>query len=125
MYQYYNPNPGNKAVGDCAVRAVSKALNISWDKAYAKIVVSGFRLNDMPSSDNVWGSVLRMNGFVRETIPNTCPDCYTIADFCRDHPNGTFVLGTGTHTATVVDGVLYDSWDSSMETPIYVWRKRR
>lgn len=123
MYQYYQPNPAGRTVGDCSVRAISKALGIDWEKAYAKIIVNGFRMNDMPSSDSVWGSVLRMNGFYRESIPNSCPDCYTIEDFCMDNPNGVFVLGTGGHVATVIDGVLYDSWDSSKEVPIYVWYK--
>lgn len=124
MYQYYNPNPSGRSVGDCAIRAIAKALGIDWEQAYAKVIVNGFRMNDMPSSDSVWGSVLRMNGFNRMTIPNTCPDCYTMEDFCEDNPDGIFVLGTGTHTATAIDGVLYDSWNSLMETPIYVWYKR-
>lgn len=123
MYQYYNPNPAGRSVGDCAIRAIAKALGIGWEEAYAKVIVNGFRMNDMPSSDSVWGSVLRMNGFYRTAVPNTCPDCYTIEDFCEDNPEGTFVLGTGTHTATVMDGILFDSWNSLMETPIYVWFK--
>lgn len=123
MYEYYNPNPAGRSVGDCSIRAIAKALGIDWEKAYAKVIVNGFRMNDMPSSDSVWGSVLRMNGFYRMTIPNTCPDCYTIAEFCEDNPDGIFVLGTGTHTVTAINGVIYDSWDSSSETPIYVWYK--
>lgn len=123
MYKYYNPNPAGRTVGDCSIRAISKALDIDWEKAYAKIIVSGFRMNDMPSSDSVWGSVLRMNGFYRVSVPNTCPDCFTIGDFCQKNKHGVFVLGTGTHVATVVDGDLYDSWDSSSEVPIYVWYK--
>lgn len=123
MYQYYNPNPAGRTVGDCSIRALTKALDIDWEQAYAKVTVNGFRMNDMPSSDSVWGSVLRMHGFYRLSIPNTCPDCYTMEDFCEDNPKGTFVLGTGSHVATVKDGVLYDSWNSSKEVPIYVWYK--
>lgn len=123
MYRYYNPNPAGRTVGDCSVRAISKALKIGWEDAYAKIIVNGFRMNDMPSSDSVWGSVLRMNGFYRMAVPNTCPDCFTMEDFCRENPVGVFVLGTGSHVATVVNGDLYDSWDSSYEVPIYVWYK--
>lgn len=123
MFRYYNPNPAGRTVGDCSIRAISKALDIDWEKAYAKIIVNGFRMNDMPSSDSVWGSVLRMNGFYRESVPNTCPDCFTIEDFCQKNKDGVFVLGTGTHVVTVVDGDLYDSWDSSSEVPIYVWYK--
>lgn len=33
---YYNPNPMSRIVGDCAVRAISKALDIDWELAYAK-----------------------------------------------------------------------------------------
>lgn len=123
MYRYYNPNPAGRTVGDCSIRAITKALDIPWEKAYGKVIVNGFRMNDMPSSDSVWGSVLRMEGFYKVALPNTCPDCYTMEDFCRDNPEGVFVLGTGSHVATVVDGDLYDSWDSSYEIPIYVWYK--
>lgn len=123
MYRYYNPNPVGRSVGDCSVRAISKALGVDWEKAYAMIVVNGFRMGDVISSDTVWGSVLRMNGFNRLAIPSTCPDCFTIEEFCEYNPKGIFVLGTGGHVATVVDGDLYDSWDSSGEVPIYVWYK--
>jgi len=123
MWQEYNPNPAGRRVGDCAIRAVAKALNVDWETAYARIALAGFLMGDMPSSDSVWGSVLRQNGFYREAVPNTCPDCYTAADFANDHPTGTFVLGFGGHVATVSDGVLFDSWDSSNEIPQYFWRK--
>lgn len=125
MYIYYQPNPCGRAVGDCAVRAVSKALGISWEEAYDLIATAGFNMCDMPSSDSVWGAVLRGNGFNKVAIPNTCPDCYTVNDFCKDNPEGIFVLGFGGHVATVINGDLYDSWDSSQEIPIYMWYKVR
>lgn len=124
-YVYYNPNPCNRAVGDCAVRAIAKALDVDWERAYSLISVNAFRMCDMPSSDSVWGSVLRMNGFIRESLPNTCPDCYTAEDFCLDHPEGIFVLGFGGHVATVENGNLFDSWDSSNEIPQFYWYKKR
>lgn len=124
MYIRYNPNPTGRNVGDCAVRAVSKALGIDWETAYLNMARNGFMMGDMPSSDSVWGAVLRQNGFYRKTVPNTCPDCYTADDFCRDNPEGVFVLGFGGHVATVIDGDLYDAWNSSNEVPIYVWSKR-
>lgn len=124
MYVYYNPNPAGRMVGDCAVRAVSKALGTDWETAYTLITMNGYYMGDMPSSNSVWGAVLRENGFYRENIPNECPDCYTAEDFMTDHPRGTYVLGFGTHTATVVDGNLYDSWDSSQEIPQYYWYRK-
>ena len=124
MWIKYNPNPTGRNVGDCAVRAISKALNTDWEDAYSLIAANGYAMGDMPSSDSVWGAVLRQNGFYRKAIPNTCPDCYTAEDFCEDNPYGTFVLGFGGHVATVVDGNLYDSWDSSQSIPAYVWYRK-
>lgn len=124
MWIEYNPNPAGRRVGDCSVRAISKALNIDWETAYALITSNGFAMGDMPSSDSVWGSVLRQNGFYRKAIPNTCPDCYTAENFAKDHPDGTYVLGFGGHVATVVNGNLYDSWNSSNEIPQFYWYKK-
>lgn len=124
MYIQYNPNPMARKVGDCSIRAVSKALNVSWEDAYDVVTDAGFAMGDMPSSDAVWGAVLRQNGFYRSVIPNSCPDCYNVYDFCRDHPHGVYVLGFGGHVATVVDGNLYDSWDSSNEIPQYYWYRK-
>ena len=124
-WMHYDPNPvqPDGRVGDCAVRAVSKALNITWEEAYAKLSLNGYLMGDLPNSDIVWGSVLRAEGFVREVVPNTCPDCYTVEEFCVDHPSGTFVIKSDGHVATVVDGVLYDSWNSEKKIPIYYWTK--
>lgn len=124
MYKFYNPNPIGVKVGDCAIRAISKALDTDWETAYAMVVSSGYLMGDMPSSNAVWGAVLRKNGFSRSIIPNNCPDCYTATDFCKDHPKGVFVLGFGNHVATVVDGDIYDSWDSSNEVPQYFWYRK-
>ena len=124
MYIQYNPNPTGRNVGDCAVRAISKAFDIDWESAYLLIAMAGYNMGDMPSGDSVWGAVLRQNGFYRKSIPNTCPDCYTAEDFCEDNPVGVFVLGFGNHVATVVDGDLYDSWDSSQQIPVYVWYRK-
>lgn len=120
----YNENPTGRRVGDCAVRAVSVALGIDWEAAFSLLSVNAFQMGDMPSSDSVWGSVLRQHGFYRAAIPDTCPDCYTAEDFARDHPSGVYVLGFGGHVATVLDGVIYDSWDSSMEIPQFYWYQK-
>lgn len=123
MWIEYNPNPVGRRVEDCSVRAVAKALNVDWQTAYAMITTAGFSMGDMPHSNSVWGAVLRRNGFYRHSVPNTCPDCYTAEDFCKDHLDGVFVLGFGRHVATVIDGNIYDSWDSSREIPQYFWSK--
>lgn len=123
MWQEYNPNPVNARVGDCAVRAVAKALNTDWETAYLLIAMNGFQMGDIMSSNNVWGSVLRQNDFYRHILDNNCPDCYTVKDFCREHPKGVYVVGTPNHVVAVIDGDYFDTWDSGNEIPFYYWSK--
>lgn len=120
----YNPNPYGSKVGDCVVRAISAVTGQDWDETYTGITFQGYALKDMPSSNYVWGEYLKSKGFQRKTIPNTCPACYTVSDFADDHQHGIYILGTGLHAVAVVDGVVWDSWDSRNEVPIYYYEER-
>ena len=124
MLEFYNIIPTGRHVGDCTVRALTKALDLDWETAYALLCLQGFVMHDMPSSNAVFGAVLKENGFAKAVIPDTCPDCYTLEDFANDHSKGLFVVGMSGHVATVEDGVIYDAWDSRSEIPIYVWAKK-
>lgn len=124
MFVEYNANPVSNRVEDCAVRAVAVALDIPWDDAFDLIAKNAKQMGTMMHSNAAWGSVLRQHGFIREVVPDTCPDCYTAYDFCMDHPKGIYVLGFGSHVATVINGNLIDTWDSSFEIPQYYWYRR-
>lgn len=124
MFIYDNPNPGNRIVGDCVIRALSILLNLSWDIIYDELTEQGHKMYDMPSSNEVWTEYLYLKGYSRSVIPDTCPYCYRIEDFCRDHPIGHFLLATGSHVVAVIDGNYYDTWDSGHEIPIYYFKRR-
>ena len=123
-YVEFNNNPVGRKVGDCAVRAVSKALNMGWEASFIALTINALQMGDLPNSDAVWGSVLRQHGFSRKSIPDTCPVCYTVEDFCADHPKGIYTIGTGGHVVTCIDGDWYDSWDSGQEVCQFVWYRK-
>lgn len=123
MYSYYNANPYKIRVGDCVIRAISKALNQSWEDTYIDLTIQGYLMGDLLSSNAVWNAYLMSKGFTRDVVSNDCPCCYTIADFCEEYPQGTYIIGTGSHAVCVIDGVLYDTWNSSDEMPIYFYKK--
>lgn len=54
-------------------------------------------------------------------LPDDCPECYTVEQFCEDHPKGLFVVAVQGHVLTVLDGDYYDAWDSGKETPIFYY----
>jgi len=123
MFIRTNPNPASNLVGDCVIRAISILTNKSWDYVYDEIALQGKLMYDMPSSNAVWGAYLHEEGYKRKVIPDTCPNCYSIYQFCEDHPRGKYLLATGTHVVTVIDGDYYDTWDSGDEVPIYYFTK--
>ncbi len=125
MWIEYNNNPvGRRNVGDCSIRAVSVALNTTWEDAYNMLADNGFKMGDVMNGNTVISATLRQHGFYRHSLPNTCPDCYTIRDFCHDHPRGVHVVGTGTHVVAVIDGNYLDTFDSGDEVAIYYWSKK-
>ncbi len=123
-YVYKNPNPNKNLVGDCVIRGISILINKPWEYVYTNIVTQGFKMFDMPSSNEVWSTYLRSIGYEKRIIPNTCPDCYTIKDFCYDNPKGRYLLATGNHVVAVIDGDYFDTWDSGNEIPIYYFTKK-
>lgn len=123
MYIFFNNNPKGLKIGDCVVRAISAALNQTWERTYIDLCIEGFVFRDMPNANSVWDAYLRNKGFVKHIVPDTCPDCYTIDQFAEDHPQGTYIVATGSHVVCVRDSEILDNWDSSNEIPTYYYRK--
>ena len=123
MFIKTNPNPANNLVGDCVIRAIAILMDKSWGFVFGTLYDKAFSMYDMPSSNAVWSSYLIDRGYKRYIIPNSCPDCYTVRQFCKDFPHGKFLLATGSHVVTVKNGNYYDTWDSGDEIPIYYFTK--
>ena len=122
-WKQFNPNPRNQRVGDCTIRAICKALNADWETVFAGVMVKACQLSDMPSANHVWSAYLREHGFRRNIVDDHGRYVYTVDDFCRDHPEGTYVLGIDGHVVCVQDGYYWDSWNSGNEIPIYYWER--
>ncbi len=122
MWVKCNPNPLGKTTGDCVVRALAIAMDQSWRKTYRQLCDLGEKHADMPSSNAIWGLYLRERGAKQFILPESCPACITVRAFCERYPDGIYVIGTGTHAVTVIDGDYYDAWDSGEEIPTYFWR---
>ena len=107
------------------IRALTKALGVDWDTASIYAIVQQIRDSDIYVKNYVWGNLLLRNGFTKHHIPDTCPDCFTVEDFAKEHPQGLYILGTGEHAVAVVDGDWYDTFDSGAMIPIVYYEKER
>ena len=120
-FRYFNPHPAANVTRDCVIRAMCAVLGVSWDDAFDLVAERAKQMGQTMDDNAVYGSILRQRGFNRAIIPNSCPDCYTARDFCHDNPDGVFVLGFSGHVAAVIDGQVWDSWDSTEMIPTYYW----
>ena len=122
-YEFYNPNPKGQRVGDCAIRAISKAVGTSWQDAYISLCAEGLALKDMPNANYVWGNYLKKYGFTEHLISSVCPACTTVREFAKDHPTGRYVLACQNHVVAVINGDYFDTWNSGDEIVIYYYQK--
>lgn len=125
MWRYYQPNPLRLNVGDCTVRSICAVTGEDWYTVHKALCDLSRSMGDMPSADRVWWELLKRCGFTQKRMIDRCPDCYTVEDFCRDHPGGVYVLGPHEHAVAVIDGCYWDSWDSGTTVPTYYFTRRK
>lgn len=118
MFKYYQPN--NKDVkdkyGDCTIRALSKALNLTWLETF-DLTVPYCREYQTPNIFNLDAKtekeVMSKLGFDYHSISNKKGSKRpTVASFAKEHKSGTYILNVANHEVAVVDGIYYDTWDS-------------
>lgn len=124
MWIYTNPNPCRREEPDCVVRAISVATGQDWDTVHWDLCELSHQKCTMPSVNWLWETYLRRKGFEKFLLPDTCPSCVSVREFCRKYPEGTYVIGTGSHAVAVISGNYLDAWDSGDETVTYFFRKR-
>jgi len=120
---YFNPNPDQRLTEDCVIRAICAATNRDWEDVYIDVVIQGLFMHNMPEANSVWGEYLTNLGFEKTLVPNKCPHCYTLREFCADNPKGIYVINTDNHAVAVVNGDYYDTWDSGNEIVNYYWKR--
>lgn len=124
MFIEYNANPRGINTGDCVIRAISRALETDWEKIYMELTVKGLEKAMWGDTNAVWEHYLKEHGFEQHVLPDTCPDCYTIADFAADHPSGMYIVATGSHVVCVENGNYFDTWDSGSLIPSYYFERK-
>lgn len=119
----YNANPVGRETIDCTIRAIALFLDSDWDTQFARLNVYAFIRKDISIVNDLWIGYLWRLGYRPREIPDTCPNCYAVRDFCRDHPTGKYLLAVAGHVVAVVDGDHYDTWDSGDEIPYMYWKR--
>jgi hypothetical protein len=112
--------------GDCHVRCVAKALEISWKDALKLEYEEAIKLCDAVGSTRSIEAVLLKNGYVKgRPFPRgrTRP---LVRDMLNNPRNKDYdiVFNMRRHVATGKQGVLYDTWDCRNESVLSYWFRK-
>lgn len=122
-YRKVNLNPSGKKTGDCVIRAVAGALNISWSKALDELTTVAQEIHDCPTMKATFDLLLTRNGFVKMPMPKINGRRVKLADAADFLGKGNHVVGVIGHVAHVKDGVLNDTWDCRRKCLGNYWKK--
>lgn len=116
-WKEYNPNPKQRNIGDCSLRAYCAAFDIDWNRAYdiaSEISKNdAYILNVSDACNKILIEYFKCTldpTYNKKTVKSR--DRITVNEFAMSHPYGTYVLHTHGHLVTCKNGQYYDSWDS-------------
>lgn len=125
----YNANTRDSNVGDCVKRSLSVAFRMDYDEVSRELNkikrdIGGSAFNNLRVVDQFLG---RRNITTWTMMPAGVRP--TVEVFADEHSIGTFLLLSGNpkeaqfrgitnHMVCIVDGVIYDSWDSRNEVVV-------
>lgn len=115
MYKYYNANSHNKHVEDCSIRAISLATNKTWDETYKELS------NEARKKGLMMDSVKFIEDYLDRRYYRVCHYSHTLKEFIKEHPTGIYIISMPNHLTCVIDGVNYDTFDTTNRTIWCSW----
>lgn len=117
-FMYFQPNKKDlkDTVGDCQVRALCKALDLTWLEAFDLTIPLCRELQTYTIFDcdlkKTKDAMLEL-GFEYHGISNKRGSKRpTIDEFAKDHKTGNYIVTVAHHVVAVADGCYWDTWDS-------------
>lgn len=124
MYEFLNPHPKGKIVGDC----VKRAFTILTGKQYREVSLELNRLKKetgakVYNDDENWREYVSRNGWVKISFPaKKGMKRMNGETFCCIYPKGKYLLRMAGHITACIDGVIYDTWDCSDKCVYNAWK---
>lgn len=137
-FHFYNANPQNRITGDCTFRAICTALEQSWEQTVMEMAEmsckTGYAINDKKGIERY----LESKGWKKQKQPRKDDNTkFTGKEFCEQLQDDPWiftgkeyyyaarivaVIG-GHHIVAIVNGKVYDTWNSTCKTIGNYWTK--
>ena len=139
VFHYYNRNPRNRITSDCVVRAISTGLDIPYNEVVMEMALLQCETGYNDRSPELIDRYLKSKGWIKCKQPRKDNNTkYTGREFCMklQHPiyceelnlpdcNWHRMIANigGHHIIAIVEGMIYDIWDSCEGCIGNVWVK--
>ncbi len=122
-FAYTNTHPsGIRSLGDCVFRSISITTGKSWLDVYDELTALGRDLL-APPNDKVTYQIY-LDRFADRIDVIKGGKRLTGKDLAKRKDGKTYVVRTAHHLATVQDGKVRDTWDSSDKSAYIIWQLR-
>ena len=118
----YNAHPKGMKVKDCVVRAVSTAFGRDYMETRRDLNRAKKELGYSSYKDRrfLYDYLKDCERLTFKGVAGRPRD--KVRDFLRDHSKGTYIVSVRGHVTTVIDGMLYDTWDCGYLTVYTAWK---
>lgn len=125
-FHFHNANPKNRFTTDCVVRAISTATEIPYNRVVMELAELQCKTGYDDGDDKLYDVYLKSKGFLKRKQPRKEDNTkYTGKEWC-DLLQGDFdwVMNTdkvkrivahigGHHLVAIIDGRVWDTWNST------------
>lgn len=118
-FDYTNTNPLSKHEEDCVIRAINYALDLDYYVVKNKLWLTA-ELHDCEEL-----CVCCYEKLLQDVYHLKRLDCFkgkTIKEFCKNNPNGIFIIRVEGHLTCVDNGIIKDIWNCEKEKIDIVWQ---
>lgn len=115
-FHYYNANPKGIRAGDCAIRALSLALNQTWEDTLQGLTEVALKCKRNPTELATIAKYLNQKGWRKELQPKHLDGTkYTGKQFIDARLKGSVIICKirPHHISVIYGGRFYDTWDPS------------
>jgi hypothetical protein len=123
-FHFYNANPKGKFTTDCTIRAICTALEIPYEQVIMEMAKMECETGYNRSSNEGINQYLESKGWKKNKQPRKLDNTkYTGEDLCEQIHEGLHInneplnrlianIGGG-HIVAIIDGKVWDTWDST------------
>lgn len=116
-YRYLNLNPKNRKTGDCVIRAIAGALDLTWDEASDLLYEVARAVGCEMSCLGCYTQLFDLLNLEEIEVP----EGFTVGELVDEYPNNILLIRIKGHLTFSLFRCVYDIWDCRGEIVDRAW----